>query len=74
MRNERVKCDNTLMVSHFCRFGFEDNAKEMVFNSVNLPLVDNVMSQSFLIYQNKIMVSNDVLIYLIALQLYSFMG
>ena len=44
MRNERVKCDNTLIVLHFCIFSFEKIRKEMVFNSENLPLLHDVMS------------------------------
>ena len=47
-----VKCDNTLMAWHFCEIGLEKIWSEMVFNSENLPLLHNVMSQTFLIYQN----------------------
>ena len=52
MRNERVKCDNILMVLHFCIFGSEKFQGEMVFNSENLPKLHDVMSQTFLIYRN----------------------
>ena len=52
MRNERVKCDNILMVLHFCIFGSEKFQREMVFNSENLPKLHDVMSQTFLIYRN----------------------
>ena len=50
MMNKKVKCDNTLMEIHFCRFGFEKILREIVFNSEILPLLHDVMSQTFLIY------------------------
>ena len=52
MMNKKVKCDNTLMEIHFCRFGFEKILREIVFNSEILPLLHDVMSQTFLIYRN----------------------
>ena len=52
MGNERVKCDNILMVLHFCIFGFEKFQGEMVFNLEKLPQLHDAMSQTFLIYRN----------------------
>ena len=47
MRNEKVKCDNTLMEIHFCRFGFEKILREIVFNSEILPLLHDTHVTDF---------------------------